>query len=932
MKKYLSLLLILFSVLAIAADTASISEAQWLWSQPKDNPPMTVYLRREININSPVKKGYFYTWIDKQSTVYLNGEKLNLHFWEPLRKYRGHVKGNGLDITKLLKVGKNVLAIKAQRKVKGCFGIMLRGEIILENGKTIELCSSNKQFVATGKEQPNWNKADFDSSKWQPAWEQGDVLLKPWSRFGSIAQIYCTKKEYQKYIKENNQNFPLEKLLKEPEIPDCKIVYNNRIPGISINGKVFPPHMMSTIHYIRSNYQDNYIKKISKFGLSLYNLDFVINAFYTGKNNYTFEEVDLRIRRILAIDPNAYFMISPCGTPPNNWIKKNPDELVGYAVKNDKRDPYDYYANSPAPSFASEAFRAETRNMIANLGKYVKSQPWGRRVIGLKIAYGASYDGMPWGCHCMPDTGKRMTEAFRRYLKNKYKNDKNLQSAWNDKNVTINTALVPNQHERIGSGSWLKNYANSKDKKVTDYYESYHKEYADYLISVGKAVKEFLPGRLAGSWYGYFILGYEPEGSSANVEPLLKSPYIDFLWATTRGYNLTDGLPRHHFSAFHKYGKLSSIEGDIRTHISKKEADAKWLCNTPEETRSTFQKLIGNTLFYGAAYHGVDFGKAYSWFDCKEALEPMEKSLILWKKYFKNPPAWNADTAVVMMSEPSWKHGHPIYRKALWINHQILTYPLQTLNFSGFSCDWYDLESFIESKHNYKAVILLNLYEIPANLMNALKAKLQKKGVTAIWNYAPGLLTKNGYSAQNMTNLTGIKLNYTTNQQPLLINMNDKSRIAPFSVPKGFTESPRVYSLDKDAQVLGVYANNKQAAVVKKVLPNGSVAVFTGLPFNTPKLWAKILKDAGCHQYTPDGFYVKSNSKLLQIFSGKNSNVPPEGRIMKPYINRSGKVTVKLKQKANSVTDCFTGKIIAKDTDTFTLISANPHTWLLEVK
>ena len=127
---------LLFS-LAIGADlrARSISEAQWLWSPPKSDPPMTAYLRREFSIDSPVKRAYFHTWADKRCEAFLNGKPLELRFWEPLRKYRGHVKGVGVEFSKLLKPGKNVLAFKLGRNKKGCFGLMLRGEIVLENGK-----------------------------------------------------------------------------------------------------------------------------------------------------------------------------------------------------------------------------------------------------------------------------------------------------------------------------------------------------------------------------------------------------------------------------------------------------------------------------------------------------------------------------------------------------------------------------------------------------------------------------------------------------------------------------------------------------------------------------------------------------------------------------------------------------------------------------
>ncbi|MBQ7208522.1 MAG: beta-galactosidase [Lentisphaeria bacterium] len=926
-------LLLLFSLWSGASLRAkSVSEAQWLWSQPQSDPPVTAYLRCEFSIDSPVKRAYFHTWADKRCEAFLNGKPLELHFWEPLRKYRGHVKGVGVEFSKLLKPGKNVLAFKLGRNKKGCFGLMLRGEIVLENGKVIPLASSGKQFKASGREAPGWNTAEFDSSGWLPAWEQGDVLSLPWSRFGSIARIYCTKEEYRNYLRESSRGYPEARLLREPADPECKIVYRGRIPGIRVNGRVIPPHTLSSLQINSIPAQDALIAQAAKAGIGIYCLGFVIDAFHTGLGTYDFEELDVGIRHILSIDPNAYFIISTGGTPPNAWLRKNPDELVGFAVKSDGRNPYDYFANPPAPSFASQAFRDETADMIRQLGNFVRKKTWGRRVIGVKVAYGASYDGMPWGCHCMPDTGKRMTEAFRRHLKVKYGTDQNLQKSWNDPRVTLGTAAVPDKEQRHGAGRYLKDPGDPRDRRVSDYYESYHKEFADYMISMGKAVKTFLPGRLAGSWYGYVILGYEPEGSTANAEPVLKSKWIDFLWATTRGYNLTDGLTRHLFSAFHRYGKLSSIECDIRPHTGKGEADERWRCKTPEETRSTFQKVIGNSFFCGASYHAVDFGKKTRWFNCPEALESMAKGIALWRRLYAEPPEWNNDVAVVMIEDQAWKQGHPIYQKSLRFSNQLSTFPLQTLNLSGYGYDLFELGDYVDSSRDYKAVILLNLYQITPERREALLKKIRKPGVTAIWNYAPGLLAEEGCGAGSMKKLTGIGLDFTTGQKGFAICLEDGRQIKPFAVPSDYTESPRVFCADPDAEKLGVYADGKTPALVRKRLPDGSVAVFSGLPVNDPGIWADLLKAAGCHAWTEPGFYVRSNSRLLQIFSGKNANVPPESRIMKGYLSQKGTVTVTLKKKAAKVTDCFTGEVVARDAKTFTLKADQPHTWLLEIE
>ena len=907
-----------------------ISKARWLWSEPRKNPPMTAFLRNEFEVKGPVKRAWFYAFWDKRGQIFLNGKPLHVRPWPSLQKYRGHVKGSGLEIGALLKQGKNVLAVRLERNKAGCFGIMLRGEVEYADGRKVPLMSSAEQFKASGTEIAGWNTAAFDASAWLLAWEQGDALMTPWSTYGNTAKIYCTPEEYERYAAGMTAGFPEKQLLKEPADPDCRIVYHGTVPGISVDGRVLPPQILSGVHFMPSPHQDAAIRHTAQAGVSIYKTGFYIEAFYSGSGNYDFSELDLGIRRILAKDPEARIFIGAAGLPPREWMAKNPDELVGYAIKNDRRSAGDFHANVVAPSVASEAYRQETARMLKALGAFVRRQPWGRRVIGLHLAQGGSSDGMLWGCHAMPDTGKRMTEAFRRFLKRKYRTDAALRKAWNDPAVTLDTAQVPDREQRPGSGNYLKNPGDVRDRRVLDYYETYHNEYADYLIAKGKAAKEALPGRLVGSYYGYTILSYEPEGSTAFFEKVLKSPCIDYLWATTRGYNLTDGLPRHLFSVFRRYGKLSMIEGDIRTHKGKGEAEVQWLCRTPEETRATFQKLIGNTFFYGCGYEAPDFGKRKKWFDCPEALGPMAQGIKIWRELFKAPPAQNCDAAVIMDPNQIWKQGHPFYGKTFPFSDALLTFPLQTLNFSGVPYDLMALEDYLESKHPYKAVIFLNQFEITPVQRKALLKKLRRSGVTAIWNYAPGLLAPEGYSDKAMKELTGIDLKYADSPKPFAVKLTDGGTMRLFGLSAAYKESPRVSAHDPKAEVLGRYADDNSGALVRKVLPGGGVSVFAGLPVNEPAVWAALLKKAGCHAYTEPGFLVKRNSRLLMVFSGKNTNIPWESRIMKGRLSQKGEVEVTLPFKAKTVTDRFTGKVICKDAAKFTLKAGEPCTWLME--
>ena len=908
-----------------------ISEARWLWSQPQENPPMSAYLRNEIEINGEVKRAYFYSFRDKRGRYYLNGEPLALHPWETLRKYRGHVKGIGVEIGKMLKPGENVLAIQLDRNQVGCFGVILRGEIEYADGRKAALVSSARQFKASGFEAEGWNRVDFDASGWLPAWEQGDARMRPWSKYGNTTMIYCTPEEYQRFSEHVTEGFPEQALLKEPVDPVCRVVYNGRTPALIINGERFAPHILSGVKFTPSADQDSAIRHTAQAGVSIYALSFNIGAFSTGFGSYDFEEFNLGIRRILALDPKAHFVITMEGTPPDDWMEKHPDELVEYAIKNDNKHNSNYYANTIAPSFASEAYRQETARMLRIMAEYMRSQPWGRRIVGLILAHGGSCDGMPWGCHCMPDTGKRMTEAFRLFLKGKYGSDKALQTAWNEPGVTLETALVPDETKRLGSGNYLKNGGDPRDVRVSDYYELYHRVFSDYMLAKGKAAKEVFPGRLVGSYYGYLILSYEPEGSTANFEEVIRSPCYDMLWATTRGYNLTDGLPRHIYSIFQRYGKIGFIEGDIRAHTGTGEAEPQWFCRTPEETRATFRKLIGNTLLYGCGYEAPDFGNRKKWFDCPEALESMAKGVEIWKRQFQSSTDWNSEVAVILEPSQVWKQGHPIYRKTFLFSDALLTHPLQTLNFCGIPYDAMTLEDYLASSHPYKAVVFLNLFEVTASQRERLFRKLHRPGITAIWNYAPGLLAPEGYSDRSMKELTGLDLRCSAAPRPFNVKLADGKRMGIFGAAHDYTETPRVSCYDANAEFLGRFSDDDSGALVRKALPEGGNSVFAGLPVNRSVVWAELLKAAGCHAYTESGFMVRRNNRLLMVFSGKNTNIPPESRIMKENLSQKGELTVTLPGKAQVVKDCFTDGIIAQESQSFILKSDQPCTWLMEV-
>lgn len=933
---FFAVALSVFAAVELPELPKSISEAQWLWTgKDGEELPDKAFFRYDFTIDAPVKRAFFYTFLEGGGTVWINGQELKLELWEPVASYRGHVKGNGAEIAQYLKPGKNVLAI-SQKKGK-YRGFILRGEIEFENGKKIPFSSSAKYFKAASDAPQNWLDPEFDDSSWAPARELGDVRTQPWSSYGDTAKIYCTEEEYRRYMDLIAPGFDPNVFLKEPETPQVKVVYRGHTPAVEVNGKLYQPVVLQVSALNPTPAQDSMVRSAAKAGIPFVLLGISDDQAITyQKDGYDFSQIEGVVRRILLLHPDAYLIIGyACPQPNKYWMKNHPDELVGFARSFGDKKIHGFWDRDPAPSFASEAYREEIGRVMKILADYCLKQPWGRRIVAVRTGYGPSNDGMPWGCNCMPDTGKRMTEAFRRYLKEKYGTDGALQKSWNDPKVTLETALVPDEQQRYGSGGFLRDPADPRDRKLIDYYTCYHREFADYMIAYGKAVKAALPGRLAGGWWGYSILGYPPEAVTSNAERVLKSPYIDFLWATTYGYNLTDGLHRHLHTLFRRYGKLSSIEADIRTHVGAKTAEKQWLCKSPEETRSTVQKVIGNSFFNGCGYHLVDFGsrtKQY-FFDCPEALESIAAGKRIFEEMLKNPPEYASDIAVIQDPNQLWLQGRPSIHLARVMSMLISNETLQTLNFSGYSHDLMTLEDYLESDHEYKTVIFLNLFSITPEQREKLLKKLRRPGITAIWNYAPGLITPEGFSDAAMTELTGIRLKHLKGKFKFDATHVSGTKMRPFTSFPAWYETPRVHGDDPDAEVLARFNKDLLPAMVRKKLPDGSTAVFCSVAVNSAKIWADLLKETGSHAFTKNGFFVRRNSQMLQVFSGKDLRIPPEGKdYLTTEIDQSGIVTVTLEGKAKRVVDLFTGEEIARDTAEFTLKSEKPHTWLLGIE
>ncbi len=155
--------------------------AAWVWDQPdanqvaQSNDPR--FLRRTFTLSAKARKADLWITADNHYVVYLNGKKVGQDGeWNTVEKY---------DVTKLLTVGKNVLAIEA-RNDGGPAGVIARLHVRTADGKDLYAVTDGHTKI-TQKAPKGWQAVDFDDSAWFGAIVLGDAGIGPWNIAGSAA-------------------------------------------------------------------------------------------------------------------------------------------------------------------------------------------------------------------------------------------------------------------------------------------------------------------------------------------------------------------------------------------------------------------------------------------------------------------------------------------------------------------------------------------------------------------------------------------------------------------------------------------------------------------------------------------------------------------------------------------------------------------------
>ena len=854
-----------------------ITASRWLWFEAESTAPDTdCYYRCSLPVGDNVASLEMMCYFDDDGEIYLNGSRLGMDrsFKQklfPMKARRFIVPGDQLKSI-------NSLAIHV-RNGKYSGGLFMLGMKHLKDGGVEYFHSNSSLWKAAPAAQAveGWEKPAFDDGSWKAAKEFGDASAIPWMTETDVRNLCSTPDEKKQYDKDLDDAMVLPASLKDEPDHRMVTVWKNGMPFWKVENEEFPPAIMRTSDVLTSKYKNDMIVKMTYSGSRV--VEYGINTRFAekGDGKYDFSGVDSGVRRILKLAPDAYIMLHLYVSSLDNWMERHPDEGIGYATGPADNQvtkiwhSLDVGGRAIRPSYASKPFLTELDSFVKQFADHVKSFPWYKRVVAMRTSYGCYSEWHYFGmAGQMPDTGKAMTAAFRRYLHAKYGTEDALKAAWHNGDVTFDNATVPGVEERMGSGLFLRNPATA-DKKVLDYYECHQEIIGDALLSMAGSAKKYMPKLQVGAFYGYVfgMGGFPSEGQTLALERVLASPSIDFLsfpysyhpWARYMGGNaMVRGLPE----PFIRHRKVAVNELDIRTHIATK-ADGYHDVKTAYQSGEIFRRdiLVSALSGIGLQFNEMRGNVTPSWFNAPEIFSAVHESLEVWREIRDNAESTRNEIAVVFDYRELYRNGYPLASKQTF-NYTVGDLSLSSLLMSGYSFDLYSMQGFLMSKKRYRTVVFLNAISLDKEEREKLAAAVRLQGTTAIWAYAPGLVSEKGFSKETMQELTGIKLDYSTEKQPIVMTLTSGKKLGN---PK-LEEAPRVFAVDSECEAMAKYADGT-TAMVRKQLPKGATAVFSGVPITEADVWASLFQDAGNQAISRPGVFVKYARPYLMVHVGK---------------------------------------------------------------
>lgn len=571
---------------------------------------------------------------------------------------------------------------------------------------------------------------------------------------------------------------------------------------------------------------------------------------------YSGQEALRLIHLVRQHDPQGYVMFRVVFSPPPDWQKLYPEAMTTYAD-----------GSTGEPSFASERYWQEAEAALTLLVRQLETTEESQLVLGYHLDcrewfydYQRGYDYSP-----------AAQEAFRQWLRSRYKNDVvALRASWHDGSVSFTSASVPTYRGDAPPATVLYEYR--KGQRYVDYLQFASEVVARRIVSLSRTVKKNCENRrLVAVSYGYLLDFPVPHSGHLALSEVLSAQSIDLICAPV---SYRDRRPTQPGSvpvpvaSVRLHGKLFVLEDDTKPHTASTDTpdDYNPRCSDAESTRQARSRNATTALLHHAGISWMDLW-GEGWVGDEEVWQLAQKLSSLYSVHIRRRLPETPEVAVLVDEHSLTRIQSP---KALL--EPLVIQQQEVLARAGIHYGIY-LQSELVRKTfpDAKLYLFLNPIQVGSDVRDAIRERLQRDGKTLVWLYVVALYDENGYTPDGPRDVAGIAIKaHPWNSEVGSIISNDRHPISERLRNKqiGVRErvNPSFYVLDEKAVVLGEYIQTGLPSIAVKDMGTWR-SVFIGERQLTVELLRGLCRYAGVHVWSQSSDVVRVAPPLLAVHS-----------------------------------------------------------------
>ena len=591
-------------------------------------------------------------------------------------------------------------------------------------------------------------------------------------------------------------------------------------------------------------------------------------------NQPDFNALDAYAAALLEGNPDAHILLKVnLRGSQGNYARNHPEECV----------VFDNGGTRGNCSLASTAWREYITRFITQMIEHIKSSPYADRIIGCCVSEGEEGQWLHyWGVTdpnvpgAFSDYSLPMKRYFRKYLKEKYGSVKKLRAAWNNPDVTFETAEIPDHASRVAHDcGFLRDPV--KRRAVIDYAEALSEVVVEGMEHFAKLVKEKTDGRwLTGALYGHILdVGMymlAEQGGGLAERKALQMPHMDIFMGPLQyrkefrdlgGVGSYD-TPSPHSCTLHD--KIWVNENDLRTHLTF-PAGYAYSVRATSQLDQVLAREIGKAICSRAGFYLLAMGMEdnHHWYDDPETITTLRELNALAQATASDDRSGRSAIAVFtddnsVMYMRQLRH---LYKEDSLMRYAVIQ--REAIARIGAPFDEYmqsDLENPALPK--YKFYIFLNPIHLTPGEKSKLKSLAKDPTIRILFLFAPGIATEAGLSLQTANELTGMNFTLDATPRKSIIELkqsfgNAKSGTIYGWKDETFAPTPVPETYDR---LLAVFPGTDTPAAVTR----GNIA-FTTLGVLPVELLRHIAVEAGVEIRSKNNIAVFECASYMAIHS-----------------------------------------------------------------